>query len=334
MKQRKLISDLDAKNVKRRIRRSYTLEQKVEVIEYYTNNVKAKNMCEMAKELKIPRGSLRTIIENKDIIINNNFINKKKTHIRNTQHPFIERALYIWMRNVQDNPQRGITINGDTLKEVAGNFSKIMKSEEVISSGFIERWCRKHNVRCYNIPGQSSSCDKLMLDVWRQLALPKIINSFDRKDIFNLDETGVFWRALPHKSFFVKGMVSHGVKEARERFTAVLVVSMVGEKVTPMIVGKCMNPRSFPRNNIGKKFHYTSSSNAWVTTDIFKKYLRILDSVFQKQNRKIALILDNCSSHTMEESSLTNIKLFFLPPNTTSIGQPLDAGVFTYILFK
>jgi len=43
-------------------------------------------------------------------------------------------------------------------------------------------------------------------------------------------------------------------------------------------------------------------------------------------NRKINLFLDNASSHP-DTSYLKNIKLIFLPPNTTSICQPLDQRI-------
>ena len=44
-----------------------------------------------------------------------------------------------------------------------------------------------------------------------------------------------------------------------------------------------------------------------------------------QENRKILVILDNFSGHRI--SDLTNIKLCFLPPNTTAILQPLDLGI-------
>lgn len=44
-----------------------------------------------------------------------------------------------------------------------------------------------------------------------------------------------------------------------------------------------------------------------------------------KENRKIIMFLDNAASHPNDEYS--NIKLAFLPPNTTSVLQPLDAGI-------
>ncbi|KAI6648433.1 Tigger transposable element-derived protein 4-like [Oopsacas minuta] len=42
-------------------------------------------------------------------------------------------------------------------------------------------------------------------------------------------------------------------------------------------------------------------------------------------DRKIAMILDNFSGHP--NLNLSHIKLFFLPPNTTSMTQPMDAGL-------
>ena len=46
----------------------------------------------------------------------------------------------------------------------------------------------------------------------------------------------------------------------------------------------------------------------------------------RKSNRNIALVLDNCTAHP-KVKGLTNIKLIFLPPNTTARNQPMDAGV-------
>ena len=46
----------------------------------------------------------------------------------------------------------------------------------------------------------------------------------------------------------------------------------------------------------------------------------------RKSNRNIALVLDNCTAHP-KIKELMNIKLIFLPPNTTARTQPMDAGV-------
>ena len=46
----------------------------------------------------------------------------------------------------------------------------------------------------------------------------------------------------------------------------------------------------------------------------------------RREDRRILLFLDNASSHP-PDLTLSNIKLCYLPPNTTSHLQPLDQGV-------
>lgn len=47
-----------------------------------------------------------------------------------------------------------------------------------------------------------------------------------------------------------------------------------------------------------------------------------------KKRKHILLLLDNASTHQLEDNEqLSNIKLHFLPPNTTAHLQPLDQGI-------
>ncbi|KAG1499531.1 hypothetical protein G6F46_001661 [Rhizopus delemar] len=57
-----------------------------------------------------------------------------------------------------------------------------------------------------------------------------------------------------------------------------------------------------------------------------KTYVKKLNVAFGRQNRKIALLLDNASVHKIR-IPLNNIKLIFLLANTTSKLQALDAGI-------
>ena len=60
--------------------------------------------------------------------------------------------------------------------------------------------------------------------------------------------------------------------------------------------------------------------------ELFQEWVEGLDNKFLAQKRKVALVVDNCSSH-LEVENLKAIKLVFLPPNTTSKTQPMDQGV-------
>ena len=60
---------------------------------------------------------------------------------------------------------------------------------------------------------------------------------------------------------------------------------------------------------------------------LFEEWVRELDRKFASEGRSIALVIDNCPAQPHIEH-LKSIKLFFLPPNTTSATQPMDQGDF------
>ena len=59
---------------------------------------------------------------------------------------------------------------------------------------------------------------------------------------------------------------------------------------------------------------------------LFEEWVRELNGKFLRENRKIALIIDNCPAHPMT-GNLSDVRLIFLPPKTTSVSQPMDQGV-------
>ena len=50
----------------------------------------------------------------------------------------------------------------------------------------------------------------------------------------------------------------------------------------------------------------------------------------KEQKRNVILLVDNAGGHNMSHKLvelLTNVKVYFLPPNTTSVIQPMDQGI-------
>ena len=73
---------------------------------------------------------------------------------------------------------------------------------------------------------------------------------------------------------------------------------------------------------------YKYNSKAWMRRDIWESWLSHLNTVFKIQNRQVLLLVDNAPSHNASnDSQLSNIVVQYLPPNTTSCIQPLDAGI-------
>ena len=65
-----------------------------------------------------------------------------------------------------------------------------------------------------------------------------------------------------------------------------------------------------------------------MTSAVFTDWVCQLDQQMARKHRKIALVLDNCSSHPKYSAdNLAHVKLVFLPPNLTSLIQPCDMGI-------
>jgi len=62
-----------------------------------------------------------------------------------------------------------------------------------------------------------------------------------------------------------------------------------------------------------------------MTGTIFLEYLQKFNAKMQIENQKAFILFDNTPYHPKMEVS--NVKLVFLPPNTTTKTQPLDFGI-------
>ncbi|KAF0708868.1 hypothetical protein AaE_013063 [Aphanomyces astaci] len=52
-----------------------------------------------------------------------------------------------------------------------------------------------------------------------------------------------------------------------------------------------------------------------------------LNEEMKRRNRTILLLLDNASSYQVVRADVGNVRVLILPPNTTSVLQPMDAGI-------
>jgi len=77
--------------------------------------------------------------------------------------------------------------------------------------------------------------------------LPALLQGYSPDDIFNADESGLFYyKCLPNKTFALKGDDCSGGKHSKERATVLLCANMSGtEKLPILLIGKSKKPRCF-----------------------------------------------------------------------------------------
>nr|XP_042909310.1 tigger transposable element-derived protein 4-like [Parasteatoda tepidariorum] len=174
------------------------------------------------------------------------------------------------------------------------------------------------------IKGNFNSVDLQEAEEWKA-KLPGLISGYQPKDIFNMDECGLFFNLLPDKTYAFKGESSHGGKNSKERFIILVGASMNGiEKLPTLVIGKSKKTRCF-QNVKSLPCDYDSNQKSWMTIAIFEGYLKKLDSKMWREKRNIIIFVDR-AAHS-KENNYTNIRLQFLPPNSSSVLQAIEQGV-------
>ena len=146
-----------------------------------------------------------------------------------------------------------------------------------------------------------------MVAAWNETTLPTLLSNYSFENVYNADEYGLFYQCLRNKSYQLKTEKCSGVKHSKIRITGLAAANAVGSKLPMFIIGKAKKPRCF--KNI--------KTLPWMTD---------LNKTFESEKRKVALIIDNCPVHPIIDN-LSHIKLVFLPPNSTSVSQPMDQGI-------
>jgi hypothetical protein len=127
------------------------------------------------------------------------------------------------------------------------------------------------------------------------------------------------------------------VKESKERLTVLACTNAAGtHKLKLIVVDKSARRRALKGVN-SFPFHYHANKRAWITSqfmlDWFVNYFAPEARAHCKSKGlgddcKIILTLDNCPAH--HDTSLLvsgNVRVVYLPPNCTSIIQPMYQGI-------
>ncbi|GFR58720.1 tigger transposable element-derived protein [Elysia marginata] len=193
-----------------------------------------------------------------------------------------------------------------------------------MSGGWLDRFKLRHGIVMKAVSGEAASAKRVDTTAW-EAELQDILKKFEPRDIYNADETGLFYKCLPNKSLAFQGETCTGQKVPKDRISLLCAANLAGEKLPLLAIGKYEKPRCF-KNIRTLPVTYRSNMKAWMTGKLFEEWVQKLDRQFVLQGRSIALIIDNCSAHP-PISDLRAIEIFFLPPNTTSLLQPCDQGI-------
>ncbi|UYV71483.1 hypothetical protein LAZ67_8003469 [Cordylochernes scorpioides] len=211
---------------RKQTRNSLSLSVKLQILREI--EVEKKKKTDVAQKHNIPQSSLSTIIKNSEKIHQQALHagESSRKRARGSTYADVDEALLQWFKQARS---AALPVNGPLLSEKAKTLALEFGLKDFTGSGgWIERWKARHGIKLRNICGESADVNRETMTNWFTDVMPNIISNYACKDIFNADETGLFWRLLPDKTLHFKGETCTGGKASKERITILLCCNMDG----------------------------------------------------------------------------------------------------------
>ena len=101
----------------------------------------------------------------------------------------------------------------------------IPNPEEEFKRGWVDAFKVRHGIKQFFRHGDSASVSREQVAAGRQKII-EIISQYSLKDVYNIDETDLFWRVIPNKTLANRKQA--GMNDAKTRMTFAFIANADG----------------------------------------------------------------------------------------------------------
>ena len=131
----------------------------------------------------------------------------------------------------------------------------------------------------------------------------KSLINYRPDNIFNMHESGLFFRALPSRTYLGNSEQRRDVRgikalNAKDRLTIIFCVNATGtRKLPPLIIGSSKMPHCFRDSH--PPLPYINQANSWVNSAVYRHWWKhvFVPNVRSWTKEPVASVMDNFSGH-------------------------------------
>ena len=214
-------------------RNTLSLAAKMKVIEYAKQNPSAGTR-KIAEVFECGKTQIQTIRKNQDSITHNYEMNAPATRKRSRgpQYENVDSAVYDWYALAQ---QRLVPVTGPMLQEETLIIASRLGIDDFkASNGWLQKFKDRNNIKQLVVSGESGDVSEETVTAWHE-RLATLVRGYSPEDIWNEDETGCFFRALPDKTLADTKTLAKVEKKAKIRITLAFIVNAAEGKELPIV---------------------------------------------------------------------------------------------------
>ena len=140
------------------------------------------------------------------------------------------------------------------------------------------------------------------LETWKETVLVPTLARYSPNDIYNGDETALFYKSLPHRTYCFDGDKPAGSAKRKDRLTLLIITNMDGSDQRKLsVIGKSKTPlclqKKYKMQVKDMVVDWYASKDAWMTGEIHHQIMTKLNNEMRLSNHHILYVCDNASSH-------------------------------------
>lgn len=136
---------------------------------------------------------------------------------------------------------------------------------------WLKRFCKRWGLKHTTTNGESGSADTVSSEYFKAEFMTYFLaNGYERENVYNGDETGLFWKATPKTTYQLRHEKRvKGLRAIKDRVTLMTGGNATGSHRIPLLViGKSLKPRAFknkslPTNIVIKREVGWTSKSCW-----------------------------------------------------------------------
>ncbi|CAB5387544.1 unnamed protein product [Rhizophagus irregularis] len=185
------------KDTNNKKKKSLTLAQKKELCEKQRDQ--KLSGVQLAAQYGISTSTVSDILKRSEhwLSIDTTLPNANNFREKSSVYPQLEEVISIW---VDQQISRNLTINGPIIQQKAVECANLLDITNFsASAGWLSNFKQRNNLHTYKKKGEAGSAPIDELPQMRA-ELREILQAYELKDIWNCDETALFWRLEPSKT--------------------------------------------------------------------------------------------------------------------------------------
>nr|XP_037270883.1 tigger transposable element-derived protein 4-like [Rhipicephalus microplus] len=105
-----------------------------------------------------------------------------------------------------------------------------------VSDGWLKSFKKHFDLSFTKLCSESAAVDLSAIANYRSGKLQSFLQEYSSDDTFNCEETGLFFKLMPEKTFAFGGEPCHGGKHSKERVTVLIGSNMSGTEKLPILI--------------------------------------------------------------------------------------------------